>query len=337
MIKGHGDDIYQYSGITSNFSSNVCNNFCHMGLYRHLSAQLPAITNYPEAAAESLEKELERQLCLEKGEVMVTNGATEAIYLVAQVYSGSVSAVIAPTFSEYADACHIHHHTVKWLHGIEDLAEAPKLLWLCNPNNPTGQVVPLKSLLSAIASHPDTLFVIDCSYAPFTEQPTPSAKQAVAYPNMLLLHSFTKRFSIPGLRLGYITGNSGVLEKIRPFRMPWSVNQIAISAGHYLLEHQCDYPIDTASVKTEVDYLTQQLTAMGGFVVSPTDCQFMLVHCQNGTAASLKEFLVRKCGILIRNADNFKGLDHSYFRIAVQKHDENEALIKGIEQWKNTL
>lgn len=337
MINGHGDDLFNYVGIKSNFSSNTYNFFCHDGLYRHLNSQMATIAHYPESDAASLEEELTKQWGLCPGELMVTNGATEAIYLIAQAYRNAVSAIVGPTFSEYADACRLHRHTTIQLDGFDGIDGSHQLVWICNPNNPTGKVFPIAELEAVIANFPHTLFVIDCSYAPFSHLPQIDSRKGGRFPNVLLLHSMTKRFAIPGLRLGCISGNRALLGNIRAQRMPWSVNQLAICAGQYLLAHQNEYRIDLANLQDEVRFLTEALNRLGGFEVLPTDCHFMLVRCGAGTAKSLKEYLATQCGILIRDASNFEGLDASYFRIAAQSHNENEQLVKCIEQWKNSL
>ncbi|MBR6042118.1 MAG: pyridoxal phosphate-dependent class II aminotransferase [Paludibacteraceae bacterium] len=337
MIKGHGDDIYDYSNISSNFSANTYNHFCHDGLYKFLSEQLPTIANYPEADASSLEQDLSLQLGINRDELMVTNGATEAIYLIAQAFSHSNSAIVGPTFSEYGDACQMHHHNVRYLTDLQQVTNDLQMVWLCNPNNPTGRVTPLEQLEKVILANSQTFFIIDSSYAPFTNLPLPSCREAAKYKNVLLLHSMTKRFAIPGLRLGFITGNRVLLSKIKSQRMPWSVNQMAICAGKYLLKNQHQYNINLLELFNEVKYLSKALADTRFLEVQPTDCHFMLVACRCGSAKELKEFLATRHGILIRDASNFWGLDDSFFRVAVQSHSENVNLVKGIEQWKNSL
>lgn len=105
MLNGHGDDLQRYKNIRINFSSNVYNHFNHDGLFAHLAACLPRVVNYPEPAPVSLERKLASMLDLNPAEVMVTNGATEAIYLIAQAFQGAASSILQPTFAEYQDAC----------------------------------------------------------------------------------------------------------------------------------------------------------------------------------------------------------------------------------------
>ena len=290
-------------------------------------------------------------------EVIVTNGATEAIYLIAQAFSEYTSQILQPTFTEYEDACKQYQkppspprgsllYTTdpsKWDTLLKELLLSKELplgglggflFWLCNPNNPTGQVIPKPILESAIASHPDTIFIIDESYAPFTMQPLVSTSMSGAK-NVLLLHSMTKEFAIPGLRLGYITGSAALLSLIRKCRMPWSVNQLAIEAAHYLLAHKSDYALDLPALMAERERMARELSAIDGITVYPSDTHILLCRIEGTTAAQLKDYLANDYGILIRDASNFQGLDEHFFRIAVQTPEEDNQLLNILKEWRN--
>ena len=358
MLTGHGDDIYKYKDIRINFSSNVYNHFCHDGLYAHLASRMDCIRNYPPPTPSDLEQEIATLNGLSPDEVIVTNGATEAIYLIAQAFSQATSQILQPTFTEYEDACRQYKHEIQPLpptpspprgkgvvtfsRDIDSLSAilsnslAPSgeragvrgfLFWLCSPNNPTGQVIPKSVLKSAIASHPDIIFVIDESYAPFTMEPLVGNSMSGAG-NAITLHSMTKEFAIPGLRIGYITGSASLLSRIRKCRMPWAVNQLAIEAAHYLLAHKSDYALDLPALMSERERMARELSAIDGITVYPSDTHILLCRIEGTTASQLKDFLANNHGILIRDASNFKGLDEHYFRIAVQTREEDDLLIK---------
>lgn len=332
MHAGHGDDLYSYPDIRINFSSNVFNHFCHDGLYAHLTSCLSAVTHYPEPTPRHLEAVLAAHLGLQPEEVMVTNGATEAIYLVAQFFAGSRHAIAGPTFSEYADACRIHGATIDYLFSDVLATQAP-VLWLCNPNNPTGTVIPREALLSFVGQHPQTTLVLDASYAPFTDQALPEVSEAVHHRNLIMLHSMTKHFAVPGLRLGYITAHPSVLQRLRPLQMPWSVNSLAIEAAHYLIRHEQDYHLPLQELLSERRRMADALHRMGGITTSPSDTHILLCRLRQGSAAHLKEQLAHDHHILIRDASNFAGLSPAHFRIAVQTPAENDALLRAL----NTL
>ena len=347
MIDGHGDDSYKYTRpITANFSSNVYSWTDLTELKDHLcrfiqgkDGELSPLSSYPEPQPYTLEAALARKLKLEPDEVCVTNGATEAIYLMAQTFRGTRSAILQPTFREYADACLIHGHPMVSLYNLPAereryrLPEDIRMLWLCNPNNPTGSVTDKAWMEELIRCNPQVCFVIDQSYEYFTLQPLFSAAEAVAFPNVLLLHSMTKRYAVPGLRLGYITGNAGLLSRIRNNRMPWSVNAVAIEAGLFLTEKGVPHSLDMAVYLDETQRLRARLEALGGMDVWETQTHFMLVCLRFGKASALKEYLAEKHGILIRDASNFEGLDERFFRIATQTPEENDRLVDAIAEW----
>lgn len=333
MIEGHGDDAYKYKAIKINFSSNVYNHVDHSGLHQHLFQQMESIRTYPEPEPYSLEKVLAERFHLSSEEVCVTNGATEAIYLIAQTFRNQISAILMPTFSEYADACRLHGHKVVSIYNLNRLPERSRLIWLCNPNNPTGEVREKEALISCIEQNPQRIFIIDQSYEFFTQKALFTAREAAEFPNLILLHSMTKRFAVPGLRLGYITACKELLHEIRTQRMPWSVNQLAIEAGHYLLYSSSEYDIDISLLLKEKERLAQSLLSIGGMEIWPSDTHYMLVQLRMGKAASLKEYLATEQGILIRDASNFEGLNEHFFRIATQTPEENDQLVESIKKW----
>ena len=338
MIEGHGDDLYKYGKkIVSNFSSNVYNRIDHSGLYQRLNERLSTICSYPEPMPYSLESEIARRYSLTPRQVCVTNGATEAIYLIAQVFQGRISAVLGPTFSEYADACRVHRHKVKPFYSLDALPEDAELVWICNPNNPTGEVRNKEDLKALVDSHPDKLFIFDQSYEYLKLKSLLGIKEAASFPNVILLHSMTKQYAIPGLRVGYFTASEGLTDDVRCRRMPWSVNSLAIEAAKYLLEEGDGISADFPQLLAERERLTNLLLATGMLEIWPTDTHYMLIKLRMGKAAALKDFLAVNHGILIRDASNFEGLDERFFRIATQTPEENDKLVKAISEWMEQI
>lgn len=326
MINGHGDDIHNYGGVRINFSSNIYAGFSHDGLFDHLRKSMCLIANYPEPSPLSLEKGLADINGLDQDCVMVTNGATEAIYLIARTFHGFNPVIPQPTFSEYADAYKgLANHAVEF--------HRHNIFWFCIPNNPTGYVMPKDDLISKIKSNSDDIFVIDESYAAYTKESIISLDEAVNYDNVLLLRSMTKDYGVPGLRLGYVVGNSNLLSKVRENRMPWSVNALAIEAGHYLLEHKDEYHIPVDELIAERRRVENKMHELG-IATSPSDSHMLLCRLPQGKASELKGYLIANHGILIRDASNFQTLSPQHFRIAVQTEKENDELIKAISQWK---
>ena len=337
MIEGHGDDLYQYGRIIANFSSNVYNAVNHDTLYEHLTECLGSIRSYPEPEPFSLEHEIALSYGIDDNCVCVTSGATEAIYLIALATRESSSFIIAPTFREYEDACRIHCHNVNNIFSLDDIPSTPSVIWLCNPNNPTGQVTDASLLTQLIDNNPQHLFVIDQSYEMFTNKQTLDVKMMTERDNVIILHSMTKCFAVPGIRLGYVTACNKLIERIRKCRMPWSVNALAIEAGKFLLNHMEEYRPDVDYLIGQRKWVEEELHTTGYIEYEPSDTHYVLMNTICGKAYRLKEFLAYHYKILIRDAHNFAGLTPYHFRIAIQTKEDNELLIEGVKEWTSTL
>ncbi|MDR2466663.1 MAG: pyridoxal phosphate-dependent class II aminotransferase [Prevotellaceae bacterium] len=333
MINGHGDDAYLYEGkIASNFSSNVYTRQDMSALDEHLASVVRSIHSYPEPDAGSLVRLLAEQHEIMPENICATNGATEAIYLVAQAFRGCRTAIVVPTFSEYEDACRVNGHALRFCGSLNDIGEDTRLAWLCNPNNPNGTVADRMLLIEMAARRPDTCFVFDQSYEYFTGKTMLGTKEALQLRNVVLLHSMTKRFAIPGLRLGYLTADGNMIRRIAAYRMPWSVNQLAVEAGKFLVGNSAE-TVNIAEYLAESRRLQFELSKIDGLTVFPSDTHFFLCRTARGKASELKRRLIETRGILIRNAANFRGLDEGCFRIAAQSVEENNTLVKAVEEW----
>lgn len=330
MLNGHGDDLYLYPGLKlTNFSSNILGGVDHTALMKRLASAIQAPASYPEPDASSLARRLGPEGCVE-----VTAGATEAIYLLAQAHRGARSAILIPTFSEYADACRLHAHSVEFFHDLDQLPGLGcDMVWLCNPNNPTGRVIEHDRLLSLFSENGDKIFVVDQAYAPYTTLPTVTDREAIRAGNVVLLKSFTKRFSVPGLRIGHAVGAPGLIKSMHAVRMPWSVNALAIEGAHWLLDNAGGYVIDAGGLHREALFLSRELSNLG-IATQPTDCNFILCRLPGPhTAARLKEYLAKEHAILIRSAANFHTLSPAHFRVAAQTRPENIRLVEAVKDF----
>ena len=325
MINGHGDDIYQYSGIRCNFSSNISPLIDTSALQRYLAERMEVIEHYPEPSACSLERLIAAKHGISPSEVLVTSGATDAIYLIAQTLREERTfAVKHPTFSEYADACRMF--------GYEETPKGGAVRWLCNPNNPTGEVRPADTI--KVLSRRHHWLVIDQSYEDYTWRTLLDAQTAIDMQNVIVIHSMTKRFAIPGLRLGYVVAPAAVISRLRANCRPWAVNALAIEAGRWLVQHEKScYREDITQILSETAYLQKRLSGIFGIHVYPSDTNFMLCSIQQSSAAELKEYLLAQHGFLIRDASNFEGLSACHFRIATQIPDFNDELVEAIRTY----
>ncbi|MDL2252143.1 pyridoxal phosphate-dependent class II aminotransferase [Odoribacter sp. OttesenSCG-928-J03] len=333
MLKGHGDDIYSQSReITSNFSSNIYNKLDLQALQQYLCNQINAIRSYPEPEATSLIAMLADANKVSGKNICVTNGATEAIYLIAQAFANSKTSIVIPTFSEYEDACRIHRHQIRYCQTPEEIDSGTQLFWLCNPNNPTGHIYDKSDIEKWVKKYPHTIFVFDQSYKNYATKELLNINEVCRYKNVILLHSMTKDYCIPGLRLGYFTAHADLVEYIGKYRMPWSVNQLAIEAGKFLLNNPLKQ-IDLKAYLAETKRLQSEIAKIPGLTVYPTQTNFFLCRLEGRKASDLKKHLTEQEGILIRDASNFRGLNEHFFRLATQLPEENDRLIKAIKAW----
>lgn len=336
MIYGHGDDTWRYGdAIKMNFSSNIYQKADLSELKAFLASRLDVIGHYPEPEPKELEGLIAEKLEIPANMVMVTNGANEAIYLIAQLYSGWTSIIPQPTYHEYADACKMFGHIISY-ERTDDLEVLPqdRIYWLCNPDNPTGNVL-LKVLLAyVIRKNPRFLYVIDESYADYTLQPRLQPKEMMDCFNVMFIRSMSKKYCVPGLRLGYVAASPIIIDRLRAIRQPWTVNALAIEAGKYLVEHDPQLLPDMNAYIAEALRLKAGLEAIDGLMVMDTQTHYMLVNIDWANVLELKNWLVEHHGILIRDASNFHGLDDHCFRVAAQTPEENDALLSAIKEYQ---
>lgn len=335
MIEGHGDDLHHYEPgmVRFNFSTNIYQQANHMSLKLHLFERMDVINNYPEPQPRSLEKMIAERLDISPEAVMVTNGATEAIYLIAHMLHHSASVIPQPTFNEYADACRINHHIISY-ENTDDLKELPndRVYWICNPNNPTGNVMTKGIVEYMVRRSPRYTFVVDQSYENYTLDPLIEPKEVVDCHNLLVLHSLSKKYAIPGMRLGYVTGHPDVIHLLRSLRHPWSVSALAIEAGKFLIAQDKPVIPNLQEYLDEALRLRDRLREVEGIRVFETKTNFMLCEVENMTSTELKDRLIHGHGILIRDCFNFTGLSNHFFRVAAQRPDENDLLVEAIRR-----
>ena len=341
MIFGHGDDAWQYGEqIKMDFSSNVYFGADLTALRDHLMEDFHIVGHYPEPEPTSLEAMIAESLGVAADTIMVTNGATEAIYLIAQLYSGWASIIPQPTFTEFEDACKLFHHLLSYIADDElEVLPEDRLYWLCNPNNPTGNVVNKLLIIHIIRQHPRYLYVVDQSYADYTLKPMIQPKDLTDCYNVMLIHSLSKKYCVPGLRLGYIFASPIIIDRLRQIRQPWTVNAMAIEAGKFLIKNNPQMIPDLEEYLKEASRLHEKLSAIRGLMVMDTSTHFMLVNIDYGKAntQNLKRWLIENHGILIRDASNFRSLDNHCFRVTARTPEEDDLLVEAIKGYLKTL
>ena len=336
MIFGHGDDAFRYGDqIKTDFSSNVYHGADLSALREHLNSHFDVVGHYPEPEPSRLEVMLAKQLGVPQNTIMVTSGATEAIYLIAQLYSGWASIIPQPTFTEYEDACTNFNHLLSY-NTDDELEVLPddRLYWLCNPNNPTGNVINKQLVRHIIRQNPRYIYVIDQSYQDYTLQPMLQPKELTDCYNVILIHSLSKKYCIPGLRLGYIYSSPIIIDRLRQIRQPWTVNAMAIEAGQYLVEHDPRMIPDLEGYLAEARRLHKRLSESEGLMVMDSHTHFMLVNIDRGSTPDMKRWLIEHYGILIRDASNFRSLDDHCFRVTTRTPKEDDLLVEAIQAYR---
>lgn len=297
------------------------------------------VGRYPDDESAELRGALARSIGLDPGWVIAGNGSVELMWMLATAYldPGDQVLVSGPTFGEYARACQVAGATVETVLASEkarfqpDLAGLihrigalrPKLAFLCNPNNPTGQLLPAQAISQLLEACEETLLVVDEAYVPFC-QSSPNLVPYLPTGRLLLLRSMTKDHALAGLRLGYAVGRPDLIEWLDRVRPPWNVNVAAQVAGIAALQER-RYLEDSRRVVDEGRrLLSDQLTKLGLRVI-PSVANFLLVRV--GRGASFRAALLEH-GVCVRDCTSF-GLP-AYVRIGVRTLPECRKLLDAV-------
>lgn len=337
MLSGHGDDRHSYQQtIRADFSSNVVPGNLNPALISHLQNILPQINHYPEPDASNLSGKLAEHHRLKIENILVANGSVEAFYLLAQHFRACESTIYCPSFAEYEDACRIFEHK-KTFSSFEEfgqrLTPPNSVHWLGNPNNPDGKITPIEEIEKWLHNHSNCFLIIDEAYAGLCSSFHSSISLLNKFSNLIIVRSFTKTFAIPGIRLGYILGSRKLIVELKKIKMPWSVNQLAIEAGKFILDNYEMMLPDLSQILANSQQLQAEISLLPGLEVTPSATNYFLLKTKKGTNNELKIFLLEKYGILVRDAGNFRFIGKNHVRIAVQCKKDNRLLIKALREW----
>jgi len=315
---------------------------------------LDCIPYYPDSDCNLLREAIAKYLGgVSRKNVILGNGSTEIIHLFAEVFieRGDLALIPVPTFGEYEKAVRkmggkpryirlsrdFHIDLGSFLHQME----GAKIIFLCNPNNPTSTLILHDSLLKIVekAYEGDALVFLDESFIEFVdeEERFSMVSEVENYPNLFVLRSFTKVFGLAGLRVGYGVAHSEVASLLLRAKVPWNVNCLAQAAAIAALNDDEYLRRTWRLIKDEKAFLLRELRGIRGFKVYPAHANFILINIRDSgfTAAELKERLL-KYGILIRDCSSFRGLDEYYIRVAVRTRWENEKFIKSLKDILNS-
>ncbi|HHV62057.1 MAG TPA: threonine-phosphate decarboxylase [Firmicutes bacterium] len=353
------------------FSANIN----PLGLSRRVEAaiieNLPGITRYPDPECVELRRAIAEHLDISPANIIAGNGAVELVYLITKAARPRLAVVPCPTFSEYALAVESEGGAVKSVYlqpgrgfsiDVEEISSTlpgADILFICNPNNPTGNLWPREALLyiAGEAARTGTLVVVDEAFIDFIddEKQGTVVGEVPRRKNLIVLRSMTKAFAMPGLRLGYAVCPSEMVQRLASLRDPWSVNSLAQVAGIEALRDR-DYIMQTKElIRRERSFLYDGLASLPGVEAYRPEANFILARLVGSTTASattaaafttatstttaaapsaadLAGGLGRR-GILIRDASSFDGLDETYFRVAVRTRPENERLLEALRDY----
>ncbi|MCY3783544.1 MAG: histidinol-phosphate transaminase [Chloroflexi bacterium] len=298
------------------------------------------LSAYPDRECLILREALAVRLGVGVDQLLVGNGSTELIHLLAHAHvpPWSTCLVFAPTFGEYeaaADATGAHMEFVvsaaadgfRWSidAAVETIAATrPALVFLCNPNNPTGVYLDRESVERLCAAvGPDGLLALDTSYVPLADAGW-DALPLLQRGNVALLHSMTKDHAVAGVRLGYMAAPPPVVEASRHLQPSWSVNAVAQAVGLAALADAAHVAAAREVIAESKAQLQAQLAALGVPAV-PSAANFMLVRV--GDAAGVRRALLRR-RILVRDCTSF-GLP-DFIRIAVRRPEECARLVAAL-------
>ena len=337
MLHGHGDDAYRHPhAIVADFSTNVWYGGEPTGLKDYVFSQWQTVNRYPEVLAESLAARAAAHHGLPPGQVLMSSGTTESIYLIAQAWAGKRTTVVTPAFAEYEDAARRHGHQLSFLAWELLAADRPlaaDVVFVCNPNNPTGSVLTEPLLAALLARNPHTVFVLDEAFIEFTASIATARPLLARFDNLLILRSMTKAYAIPGLRLGYVLASESLITRLTHEKAPWTVNALAAAAGHFIFEHFAAVQPPTAQLLADRVSFTTRLAANNLLAIVPSHTHYFVGALRHGTAAALKSWLLARHGLLIRDAANFRGFTPAHFRLCTRHPADNQLLINALREW----
>lgn len=337
----HGGDLYSRP-VRLDFSANT-NPFGTPEAVRRAvieSAQL--LNQYPDPFCRELTGALAEFEQVPEEYILCGCGAAELIFSFCMAVRPRRALELAPTFSEYSSGaeavgCAVQRYPLRREDGFALTAEFAQslrmaecdVLFLCNPNNPTGRIIE-PALLEHIAQicheRKIRLFLDECFLDLSDQGRELSMKETLGrYPELLILKAFTKSYGMAGLRLGYcLSADAKLLTAMGRSVQPWNVSLPAQKAGVAALKEREFLQKTRAVIQAQRAWLSEQLEQMG-FFVCPAQANYLLLYHE----APIYERLLER-GILVRDCSNYHGLERGWFRIAVRREEENRVLIDAV-------
>jgi len=308
---------------------------------------LQEVERYPSVDGQGVVRYYQERFHLDPARVLAGNGSTELIYLTPRALALQKVAVVNPSFHDYTRASLAAGAELISLEldveqdfappdftALEEALSGADAVFLGNPNNPTGTVFPRKLLLDLATAFPSKWLLVDEAFVQFLGQPEEISLigQEPPLSNILVFHSLTKLYALPGLRLGAVVGHPDTISRIRPLKEPWSVNRVAekvalrlISCAEY--EKRLSQLMGQERIK-----VFRRLQDMAGFHAFEPSANFILVRwTKTDQLDDLLRFLLSS-GIYLRDCRNFPGLQDSFFRMAIRQPEENDRVLSAMQR-----
>ena len=323
------------------FSANINPLGMPPGVRGAVMESLDQALSYPDPFCRKLRRALAEHTGQREEQILCGNGGADLIYRLVYALRPKKALVTAPAFAEYEEAL-VQTETEIRFHELgetfvvteaflEKLEPGLELVFLCNPNNPTGLLTE-RSLIEKLLGKAKKLDIRVCLDECFLEfVPGGEAYSAAdlldEFPNLVILKSFTKLYAMPGLRLGYVlSSDTELLERMQKAGQPWAVSEPAQAAGIAALK-VCGFREQTVSfVEKERLFLKKGLEELG-FSVLNGQANYL---CFRAPADETLEERLLKEGILLRSCANYRGLGKDYYRAAVRSREENERLLAAL-------
>lgn len=307
LLRRYGTDILDVSASLNPYPPEITCSF-----------SLEDLGKYPDDSYEALKKTIAKVFSRTPDEVCVGNGSIEIIRVYCAVSKGKTCRIDMPTFGEYGMAATLAQKNV--------LSHAPAdIRFLCNPNNPTGELISRQDMLAAIQDAEDTnsqLFV-DEAFMELAE--TDESVADIRSENLFVLRSLTKSFAVPGIRFGFGFGTPELVEQIEAARTPWTVNSFAEKYAYAAFERWQELKKSSTLITRERNRYFKELTDMN-LTFYPSKVNFITIHLPV-SADSLVPKLLEK-GIYVRNCTSF-GLPDC-IRVAIGTEDVNKRVREAI-------
>ena len=344
----HGGNVHAFArefGVrvrdVLDFSANINPLGFPAGIRRAVLESLDLLGHYPDPDSVDLRAALASYHGVPKSRVMVGNGSTELIYLVARGLRPKGALVTVPAFSEYERALVLAEAPTDFFITSEQngftLRHAPgaagfDLIFMANPASPCGTLLDPEELVPIVSEleRRGITVVLDEAFIDFVEEA--SFKGFLGrFKNVILLRSFTKFFGIPGIRLGYLLASEDLIARLSVYREPWSVSTPAQAIGLECLRDRRFIEESRAVVAEERAWLSARLEEIGGLKVFPGSANYLLIKfTEPGWTAALARKRLAARAILVRDASNFRGLDQRFIRVAVKLRADNERLVAAL-------